>query len=354
MMNTALNPDTEKDAIVIFRLGSLGDTIVALPCFHAILRHFPNARRVVLTNMPVSSKAAPLLGVLGTEGQFIDEAIEYPVGLRSISGLLALRRRLRAVGARKLIYLMPERSGISAWRDWLYFRFCGFSEIVAFPTHAGMRQSRVGPDGEVEPEANRLVRCCAMAFGPIDLAAAENWDLKLTQEEVARGLVSVSPIGLVPRIAINMGGKAAEKDWSVANWRKLAARLGERWPDLGLMTVGANDDRSQAEDLLKVWKGPKINLCGELTPRETAAALIGCVGFIGHDSGPLHVAAALGVPVLGLFGNFNRPIKWHPIGPMVSIIHQMKGMQAISVDEVERAAVALIRNGLGQGGLIRR
>ena len=54
--------------IVIYRLGSLGDTIVALPCFHAITRAHPGAERIVLTNFPVSAKAAPLEGILGGSG----------------------------------------------------------------------------------------------------------------------------------------------------------------------------------------------------------------------------------------------------------------------------------------------
>ena len=50
--------------VLIFRLGSLGDTVVALPCFHKIAKSFPEARRIVLTNVPVASNAAPLLQVL--------------------------------------------------------------------------------------------------------------------------------------------------------------------------------------------------------------------------------------------------------------------------------------------------
>ena len=43
--------------VLIYRLGSLGDTVVALPCFHLIERTFPGAERVLLTNFPVHAKA---------------------------------------------------------------------------------------------------------------------------------------------------------------------------------------------------------------------------------------------------------------------------------------------------------
>ena len=79
--------------VVIYRLGSLGDTVVALPFFNRIAELYPAHRRVVLTNVPISSKAAPLLSVLG-EGGLVHEAIAYPVGTRDFSELIALRTRL--------------------------------------------------------------------------------------------------------------------------------------------------------------------------------------------------------------------------------------------------------------------
>ena len=46
--------------VLIYRLGSLGDTVVALPSLHLIARAFPDAERRVLTNFPVSGKEAPI------------------------------------------------------------------------------------------------------------------------------------------------------------------------------------------------------------------------------------------------------------------------------------------------------
>ena len=76
-------------SVVIYRLGSLGDTIVALPCFHQIARSYPDARRILLTNVPVSTKAAPVEAVLRGTG-IIDGVIAYPLSLRSPATLLSL------------------------------------------------------------------------------------------------------------------------------------------------------------------------------------------------------------------------------------------------------------------------
>ena len=61
------------------------------------------------------------------------------------------------------------------------------------------------------------------------------------------------------------------------------------------------------------------------------------VAFLGHDSGPLHLAAAVGVPCIGLFGSFNQPIRWHPRGHQHRIIHRMSGLDSITVAEVMEA-----------------
>ena len=91
-LSCSLNPP-----ILIFRIGSIGDTVVALPCFHLIARAFPSVRRVVVTNTPVSVKAAPLESVLSNSG-LIDGVIHFSPATRSLRDLLELRKRIRKSG----------------------------------------------------------------------------------------------------------------------------------------------------------------------------------------------------------------------------------------------------------------
>ena len=322
------------ETIVIYRLGSLGDTVAALPCFHAIARRFPDSRRVVLTNAPVAANAAPLFSILGRETGIVHDAIAYPVGTRSINELLHLRRQLRALGATRMVYLMPSRRRAAAWRDWIYFKLSGFREIIAFPYADDMRQNRVDPaSGVMEREAERLARCCA-ELGPIDLQARESWDLRLSDAERAVGHTIAAPLLSGPYVAVNMGGKVAKNDWGLDNWLALFRALGDLREELGVMVIGADLDSARADTFLAQWPGPKVNACGKLNPRESAAAMERADLFVGHDSGPLHLAVAAGVPSIGLFGDNNPPVKWHPIGDDVTVIHKMEGVMAITVDEV--------------------
>jgi heptosyltransferase III len=84
-----------------------------------------------------------------------------------------------------------------------------------------------------------------------------------------------------------------------------------------------------------------MNLCGRLTPRESAAAMRNALFFVGHDSGPLHLAAVAGVPCVGIFGNYNKPKWWHPMGHQHRIIHNMRGVRDIAPVEVYAAVCSI-------------
>lgn len=345
---------SKKQTIVIYRLGSLGDTIVALPCFNAVAKRFPDARRVILTNYPVSSKAAPLLAVLGENGGLVDGVIAYPLHTRSPVDFWRLIKKLRALKADTLIFMMADRGALKAWRDWLFFKVAGFKKIMAFPATVDLRKNRVDPlTGIEEPEAERLARCF-VEFGPIDLNDPSAWDLHLSPKEREVGHEIVAPLDGRPYIAVNMGGKAAQKDWGLANWQALFTRLKVDFNDYGILVVGADVDSERAQEFSAGWGDPAVNACGKLSPRESAAAMERAAVFIGHDSGPLHLAAAMGVPCIGLFGNFNRPNKWHPRGKTVAVIHNMAGIMAIEVEEVESVLVTILGKCLPLEALTKR
>lgn len=317
--------------VLVYRLGSLGDTVVALPFFNRIAERYPDFERVVLTNAPVSIKAAPLLSVLG--GKLAHRALAYDAGVRDPRSLLRLRREIRALNAAALIYLMPTRGLANVWRDLAFFAACGFLAPIGAPLTADLDNGRVSASGEEEPETERLARALAQ-LGPFDLKDPKAWSLHLDAGEIAAGEAVVEPLAGRPYLAVNLGGKAARKDWGLDNWRALAARLAERWPHWGLLAVGAAEDAERSQAVASAWAGPVVNGCGRLAPRASAAAMRGASLFLGHDSGPLHLASVVGVPCVALFGDFNRPRKWHPYLGDNRILHDLRGVRAIGVDQV--------------------
>ncbi|HEU4459533.1 MAG TPA: glycosyltransferase family 9 protein [Methylibium sp.] len=326
--------------VLIFRIGSLGDTVVALPCLHRIAQCYATSRRVLLTNVPVSTKAAPAQAVVGGVG-LIDDYLAYPVGLRSPAGLWRLARQIRALAPSALVYLMPTRSRLGLWRDLSFFKLCGVPSIVGAPLAEDLRRNRRDAGGLFESEGSRLARCLA-PLGAIDLADRALWDLRLTADERANARRVCAALGGRPFLAINMGGKIAIKDWGVERWQALLGELRAARPGFGLLVVGAPEDHARGADAAARWGEGAVNACGALTPRESAAAMESAAAFVGHDSGPMHLAAAVGVRCVGLFGSHEPPALWHPIGVGHTAIHRMAGVETIGVAEVRAAVLATL------------
>jgi heptosyltransferase-3 len=333
---SSANSKKFAERIVVFRLGSLGDTIVALPCLHKVADAFPNAERFVLTNIPVSTKAAAIEAILANS-KLIDGVIEYPVRLRSIKQLWTLRQRLKRLGASTLIYLAPVRGLAEIYRDIVFFRLCGFKRIIGAPYTLDLCRNRVdGVTGFEEQECIRLTRTL-VDLGTIDLDNQANWDLRLTDQERENAGTLLAAFNERPFIAINMGGKFAQNHWGNENWRRLFIELASTHGAYGLLIVGAAEDAGCVAEVTQSWPSPIVNACGRLAPRESAAALEKAMLFIGHDSGPMHLAAACGVTCVALLSGLNQPRKWHPYGAGHRVIHRMEGMTAISVHEVTAA-----------------
>src|ERR1700678_3229112 len=107
--------------VLIYRMGSLGDTLIALPALHLVARSFPDAERRMLTNVPVNVKAPPAAAILENSG-LIHGYFRYAVGTRSPRELLSLWGQLVRWRPQVLVYLSASRGIDSARRDAKFFR----------------------------------------------------------------------------------------------------------------------------------------------------------------------------------------------------------------------------------------
>jgi ADP-heptose:LPS heptosyltransferase len=240
-----------------------------------------------------------------------------------------------------MIYMRSCPTRKTIIQDKVFFRAAGLRKILCIPKDEVQRLSLVNPQtNEIEPEAQRLARCFA-PLGPIDLNDFSFWDLKLSKNEKDEGnrLASLIPS---PFLAVNTGGKVLPKDWGRQRWAKMLCQFKEQSNIPGLAIIGASDDRDRADYLASVWGNGAMNYCGSISPRESAALLSNARLFIGHDSGPLHLAQCMGTLSLGLFGSYNKPAQWHPIGSHVSVIHNIKGIEYISVEEVVKKGIEIL------------
>jgi ADP-heptose:LPS heptosyltransferase len=283
--------------------------VIALPCFHLVRKIYPWSKITILTNQPISGKAAPAMTILENSG-LCDQAISYPIGMRNFRELAKVRQTIRQIQPQILINLAAGRGGFKSLRDYLFFRSCGIRHIIGSPLRRRDLQVQQTPEGEFEPESQRLASRLA-SLGAINLADKRVWKLELTQEErnQAHELLSSYHTNF---IAVSVGTKLPVKDWGEENWGKLLALLSKEMPDTILVLLGSLDEWERSEKLSRVWRGGHINFCGKTSPRVSAAILERCGLFIGHDSGPMHLASVVGVPTLGLFSWLNPPGQWFP------------------------------------------
>jgi len=352
-----LSPESSIRKVLIYRLGSLGDTVVALPCYHLIARLFPNAERRLLTNFPVHAKAPASAAVLGDSG-LVHGYMRYTVGTRRPDELLRLAWQIRRFRPDLLVYLMPMRPRKNVRRDQTFFRLAGVRRIVGLPGEQEAERRFDAGTALYEPEALRLGRMMR-ELGDVKAGYPANWSLQLTDAEREAARAAAGALAGKPLIVCGPATKMQSKDWGQENWRELLARLHAQYPEYGLVLVGAREDREVSEYAAQRWAGAKVDLCGQLSPRETAALLEHADVFLGPDSGPMHLAASVGVPCVIAFSAHGLPGVWYPAGEQHQIIYhqtdcfgcgletciveQRKCLRLVTVDEMERAVGRVLR-----------
>ena len=310
--------------VLIYRLGSLGDTVIALPALHLVARAFPDAERRLLTNFPVNVKAPPAAAIL-EHTNLVHGYFRYAAGTRSPLELLSLWWHIVRWRPQVLVYLGVGRGIESARRDARFFRFCGIRRLIGVPLTEDMHRSRLQDSGQLEPEAARLARNLS-ELGAADLDDPASWDIHITSEEHARAADALGLTGGRPILAVSVGTKMQSKDWGRENWRALLAELAVLYPDHALTLSGSPEESEASEFAADGWRkvassAPAINLCGRLTPRESAAVFSRARLFLGHDSGPMHLAAAVQTPCVAIFSARNKPRVWFPYGSQHRVLY---------------------------------
>lgn len=123
-------------------------------------------------------------------------------------------------------------------------------------------------------------------------------------------------------IVLHVGAGTPAKQWPAESWRELTGRLVVEEGRL-VVLVGGAADRTVARQIMGPgpWPG-LVDWTGQLSVVELAALLERAELLVGADSGPAHLAAAVGTPVVVLFSGTNRLRQWRPRGPGVTVLRR--------------------------------
>ena len=346
-----LYPDTIH-RILVRGTNWVGDAVMSVPALKEVRRIFPRAHIALLVR--------PWVKDVYSAAAFVDEVLEYDKQ-RTHKGWTGLRRiaddmRRRTFDLAILLQNAFEAALIPWWagiprrlgyardgRRMLLTHPCRIDPEVGMVHQvyyylgilaaAGLLPPRLWQDGSCKPSISSGVR-------REDRAAAK---VLLREEGVEPGekIVGVNPGAFY--------GPA--KRWLSDRYAAAADRLAEKYR-VRIVIFGAANERQVAEEVARQMKRPAIILAGRTSLGTLMGLIKECSLLVTNDSGPMHLAAALDVPQVAIFGSSSE-IATGPLGPEARVIKHPVGcspcflrecpidfrcMTRITVDEVLAAA----------------
>jgi len=279
-------PDASGQSFLVVRLGSLGDLVHTLPAVAALRSSFPEAR----LDWVVERKWSALLDlVVG-----VNEVIPLD---RSFAGLRACVRRLRSTRYGCAIDFQGlYKSAVLGWLSGAPRRV-GFDGNTARESgSAWFYTDRVRPTGRHVAEMN-LNLAARVGAKP---EAGMRFPLSVPEEEMRCMCERLAAEGVTSYFVVSPGGGWKSKCWPPERYGALCAQLWHRYGLRAVVNTGPGEESLAAAVVLAAAPAQPIVLMPSL--KELAALLEGAKLMVAADTGPLHLAAALGTPVVALFG----------------------------------------------------
>jgi heptosyltransferase-1 len=295
--------------ILILKPSSLGDVVQALPVLRLLRRHLPASELFWW----IDSQLAPLLegdpdltGVVRFERQRWTSPLHWPEMFRSI-------RWLRAQNFDWVIDLQClARSGAFAW-------------LANGKFLIGLDEPREGARGFYDVAVRRISYHTHavdwyLAVLP-QLGVPVHWNFPWLPERpaVADAVKSKWQTHGNRWIALQPGARWLTKRWPVEYFTELVRLLAKNFPDARFAILGDGKDKSLGEIISRAAPERCLNLCGQTSLPEMVEWLRLCDLLVTNDTGPMHVAAALGRPLVALFGPTD-PRRTGPYGHLENVL----------------------------------
>lgn len=303
--------------ILIRATNWVGDAIMALPALRAVRGRFPEATIAIV--------AQPYVADIYCGQEICDELIAYdPKGAHAVlGGRERLTTQLRA--QRFDVALLLQNAFDAAWLVWR----AGISERIGYARDGRSllltKRIPVPKAGEIPPHEQ---------FYYLELLRRAGWIDSLPDEPYVRLYVgeghrqaaeeTLAAAGArrnVPRIAIGAGASyGSAKCWPPERFADFLNRY-RRHTDSDVIFFGTAAEQQVSDMIAAGITGPVISLVGKTAIADLPALLSRCQLFVGNDSGAMHVAAAVGLPVVAIFGPTD-PDGTSPITPHCTVVQE--------------------------------
>jgi heptosyltransferase-3 len=307
--------NASRGKILVIRGGAIGDFILTLPAIAALRKNFPDAFLEVL--------GYPHIAQLALAGGLVDRV--ESLGARALAGFFARNGEL----AEELVDYFSEFDLIISY---LYDPDKIFSTNVARCTQA---QFISGPH---RPHELATVHATQFYLEPLECLAIFDAD------PIPRLRINTIPNPPSPLfrnstghadnriVALHPGSGGEHKNWPEAKWAELLQNLINNTP-YNFLLVGGEAEGERLQRLSAALPPARVRVAQSRPLPELAQLLQQCTAFIGHDSGISHLAAAVGLPGLILWGETTEEI-WRPPSDKIIVLRHADGLADLPVDSV--------------------
>jgi heptosyltransferase-2 len=353
----------EIERVVVRGANWVGDAVMTVPALRELRRLLPRARLTLATRAWARD--------IFDGADFIDDLLP----IESSRGVRPFIRQAREWRARRfdLAVLLPNsmESALVAFAARVPLRVGHATESRGeFLTHALETPPWRGTRHEVFYYLNIVAGLERALRGSSDVESrAPQFALEVSgaRRAEARALLESRGVGAArPLVALCPGStNSRAKRWHAGSYAALADRLIEE-AGATVLLVGAREESDVTREVLAKMRRPAVALTGETTLSEMTAVLSVADLLVTNDTGPAHLASALGRPTLVVFGPTN-PLTTRPFAPVAEIVRRPpdcapcmlrdcpidhRCMTAISVDEVFARAAALLDRGAARSGVV--
>ncbi len=312
--------DSAPSRILIVKLGAIGDVVNTLPFLCVLRASFPMAH----ISWVIERKSLPIIEghkdlsevLLFPRETWVRDAWRFVQRLRAarFDWVFDLQRILKsalisyAAGARIRFAFDRRRSKEFSW---------------LFPA------IRVPPQAAQRHMLDQYLEFARLVHIPADRI---EWNISVTPDHEARAAHLLAGISGRP-IVLNLGASKKENLWVPERWAHVGDEVVRRYK-IPIVLTGGPQDRIQADKVVSLMTHQPRDLVGKTGLKELACILKKALLVVSCDTGPLHLAVAMGTPVVGLYGPAD-PVRTGPYGSLEFVVQGPCGMGPMKKIEVD-------------------
>jgi heptosyltransferase-2 len=341
-------PDFKR--ILIVRTDRIGDVLLSTPVIKVLRDNYPYAY--------IAMMVSPYGKSIIEDNPYLDEVIVYDKDSKHKSWARSLKfaQNLKKKKFDATIILHPtNRVHLLAFYSGIRRRI-GYDRKHGFLLTDKIRHTKQLGEKHESEYALDLVRHLGIRVQDKDIFLA----LKPESETWAEELLDKQGIKKTDKLlAIHPGASCPSKIWPNERFAEVADRLIKKY-GFKVLVIGGPKDTALGQAVIKHMHQPAIDISGRTSVSQLASILKKCSLFISNDSGPVHIASCVGIPVISIFGRSQKglgPLRWGPTGKKSKVVHKNVGcieclahncvkefacLKAITVDDIIDAADSLL------------